>query len=157
MYLTVHGASGILIGSQVGNPWLAFLIGFISHFVLDIIPHDSKELKEWYDIGKTLNKFTIIVIIDILIMIILGIVLSVWYNLVFTPAIIWGITGTLLPDFIWGGRELFKIKNAMLDKYEQLHFWSHKIFYKKIYLPLKYTIPIQLGSLVLFIILYLLL
>ena len=90
-------------------------------------------------------------------MIILGIVLSVWYNLVFTPAIIWGITGTLLPDFIWGGRELFKIKNAMLDKYEQLHFWSHKIFYKKIYLPLKYTIPIQLGSLVLFIILYLLL
>ena len=64
MYLTVHGASGLFIGSQVGNPWLAFVLGVVSHFILDMIPHESKSIDEWYERGKGRGRFFLAGIID---------------------------------------------------------------------------------------------
>ncbi len=39
MMATVHTLAGILIGLKVGSWKLAFLIAFLSHFILDLIPH----------------------------------------------------------------------------------------------------------------------
>ena len=39
MILVTHAILGGAIGAATGNPFLAFFTGFISHFVLDAIPH----------------------------------------------------------------------------------------------------------------------
>jgi hypothetical protein len=46
MFLTVHSAAGIAIAQYTGNPLLAFSLGFISHFILDMIPHGDQELAD---------------------------------------------------------------------------------------------------------------
>ncbi len=39
MYASTHFATGAAIGKMVGSNWLAFLLGILSHIILDIIPH----------------------------------------------------------------------------------------------------------------------
>ncbi len=39
MYLTTHSQVGALIGAACGDPLVGFVAGFISHSVLDMIPH----------------------------------------------------------------------------------------------------------------------
>jgi len=39
MLVTNHVLSGAVIGAEVRNPWIAFPLGFASHFVLDAFPH----------------------------------------------------------------------------------------------------------------------
>jgi hypothetical protein len=39
MTATNHALTGALIGLSVSNPWLAVPAAFLSHFVLDAIPH----------------------------------------------------------------------------------------------------------------------
>ena len=39
MLVTNHVLSGAVIGAAVRSPWLAFPLGFASHFVLDTLPH----------------------------------------------------------------------------------------------------------------------
>ncbi|MCX6702284.1 MAG: hypothetical protein NTW60_00180, partial [Candidatus Wolfebacteria bacterium] len=46
MILTAHMLTGGAIGRLVPqNPLLAFILGFLSHFILDAIPHSEYELK----------------------------------------------------------------------------------------------------------------
>ena len=44
MYLTAHSSAGVLIAAKVVNPWLAFVLGFLSHYVLDMIPHGEENI-----------------------------------------------------------------------------------------------------------------
>ena len=39
MTATNHALTGALIGLSIGNPWLALPAAFVSHFVLDAVPH----------------------------------------------------------------------------------------------------------------------
>jgi hypothetical protein len=39
MRATNHVVTGAVIGAAVGNPWIALPAAFLSHFVLDAIPH----------------------------------------------------------------------------------------------------------------------
>ena len=43
MLLMAHTSMGILIASISNNPFIATPCAFLSHYVLDIIPHESKE------------------------------------------------------------------------------------------------------------------
>ncbi|MFH1889977.1 MAG: hypothetical protein ABIJ91_00145 [Candidatus Kuenenbacteria bacterium] len=155
MYLTVHASAGILIGSQVGNPWLAFILGVLSHFVLDAIPHDSIELHNWREKGNGIKKFLLEGVVDLLLLTLIILWLQS-YNLIdFEPSILFGVAGALVPDFIWVFAEFFNIKNLVFDKYKQFHDSMHKTFLKDYYIPLKYSIPIQVINLVIFLGLYL--
>lgn len=39
MLFGTHFIAGAAVGEAVGNPFLAFLLGFVLHFLLDSIPH----------------------------------------------------------------------------------------------------------------------
>ncbi|PIU68546.1 hypothetical protein COS81_03620 [candidate division WWE3 bacterium CG06_land_8_20_14_3_00_42_16] len=39
MFLTPHAVAGIVIAAKIQNPFLAIILAFFSHFVLDAIPH----------------------------------------------------------------------------------------------------------------------
>ena len=71
-----HALAGALIGLSIANPWLALPLAFLSHFVLDAIPHydppgqDSSERisskrfeKELY--GQAIVCFVIVLILVI--------------------------------------------------------------------------------------------
>ena len=47
MYITVHAAAGAAVGTLTGNPLLAFIGGFVSHLILDMIPHGDETIKKW--------------------------------------------------------------------------------------------------------------
>ena len=157
MYQIVHGSAGLLIGSQMGNPWLAFILGFISHFILDAIPHDAREIKRWQDKGPYMKKIALEAIVDLLLL--LSIILFLQQNnlLVLNWTIAAGIIGAILPDYLWGFGELFKIKSKWLEVYKKLHNGDHALLHKDIYISIKYSLPIQLFFVVLFIWLFLIL
>ncbi|MCP4726884.1 MAG: hypothetical protein GY863_17725 [bacterium] len=43
MYLTTHASAGLLIGMIIQEPAAAFAAGMVSHFALDMIPHEHKD------------------------------------------------------------------------------------------------------------------
>lgn len=47
MVLATHAIIGAAAGRLVSSPWLAFVIGFASHFFIDAIPHWDHSLKSF--------------------------------------------------------------------------------------------------------------
>jgi membrane protein DedA with SNARE-associated domain len=155
MYQIVHGTAGLLIGEQINQPWLAFILGVISHFVLDAIPHDIIEIRRWQDKGNFIKRTSLEAAVDLSLFLILLGFLWLKGNLALNYSVLAGVLGALLPDYIWGVGELFKIKNRWLEKYKQLHNGDHALFHKNIYIPLKYGLFIQLFFLFFFLSIYL--
>ena len=121
MYLTTHATIGLLIARVVPNPILAFIIGFISHYILDIIPHDiiikDQNVKKKILSGEINFKdrpefktFLVMGIIDLIILILFCFYLF-YFNLTLDPVTsFFAILGTILPDFLWTPYAFFKIK-----------------------------------------------
>lgn len=127
MLLTVHATAGAMIGQQVNNPVLAFILSFVSHFVLDMIPHGDQDWIDEYkgDQRSKVTKIITIVVVDIVILITLFV--SRFYFLgSFTPnlSIAMGIIGAILPDFLVGCHEL---SDRLFKKFYQFHFWVHDL------------------------------
>lgn len=62
MILLVHLLFGALIGQKISNPFLAIILAFLSHYLLDLIPHveysieNIKEEKKWRKVLPELLK-----------------------------------------------------------------------------------------------------
>lgn len=153
MYQIVHGMAGVAIGSRLDSPILAFILGIISHFVLDAIPHDSNEARDWENNGtdKFVKKVALEAIIDLWGLIMLILIMQEGFKIYLSYPMVAGLIGGILPDYIWGLTELFKIKNKYLEKFKVWHEKIHSLFFKSIYLPLKYTAVIQVLALILLI------
>jgi len=49
MFITVHAAAATVIGKNISSPIIAFLLGLLSHLILDLILHgDSKMGKRFW-------------------------------------------------------------------------------------------------------------
>lgn len=127
MLLTVHATAGALIGQQIKNPFLAFILAFASHFVLDMIPHGDQDWIDEYkgDQKTKVKKIFIIVVIDAVILFALLISRSYYLNS-FTPnlSIAAGVLGGILPDFLVGCHEL---SNKLFKNFYRLHFMVHDL------------------------------
>ena len=145
MYLTVHMVSGLLIGNQIGNPWLAFLMGVISHFVLDAIPHDIRELNEWQNRDNNKKKQAIEGYFDAFFILLLTIFLLSINKLSLGQTTVSALVGVFMPDLLWIMPWVFNYKNKWLEKYENFHLTVHKLIYKKIYITAWIAIPLQLA------------
>ena len=150
MFLTVHSAAGLLIAEQTNNIWLAFSLGFLSHFLLDMIPHgDNTLVKEKFKFSdneiRLLKRLTGT---DVLIM---GVMLLSLYLTGHLPDIwlaAWAVAGTILPDFLQGIYVLTKTK--LLEKYFSIH-WNLHYALKGLTVPLKTGLIIQLIFLTTFL------
>lgn len=126
MFLTIHAALGTLIGQHSTSALLAFILGVISHYLLDIIPHGDEALKE----GGRLKKFFALGTLD-------SIFLGVFVVLLFTqnhfihPSIIaWGIIGAIIPDITWGLEAVTKTK--LFKAFTEPNHFMHQIIKKRI-------------------------
>jgi len=130
MFLTVHASAGVLIGHYAKNIWLAFILGFISHFILDAIPHgDENLIIDKADITKKeIMKVLALASSDGLVMLsVLGLLyMSGQFEL--TPSIIAAVIGTILPDVFNGIYMVTKF--SWFEKFSHWHFQAHYIFKK---------------------------
>lgn len=146
MFLTVHATAGALIGQTSPNIWLAFILGLISHYALDAIPHGDETLggKDKTKIGKYGIIFIIkIASIDSVIMSILLACLYLKGYVDISWPILAGIAGSIIPDFLNGIYLLTKSK--LLEKSSLFHFDLHFL--------LKKTVSLKTGMLIQLIIL----
>ena len=121
MLLTVHASLAVLIGQHVKSSWLAFILGIISHFFLDAIPHGDKNIEK----NGHIRKLIALAILDT---ISLGTFLAILFTHVHFahPKIIaWAIIGSIIPDISWGLKYLTKTK--IFWPFPELNYWAHHI------------------------------
>lgn len=100
MFLTVHATFGALVATQTPGPGMALVGGFLSHFLLDFIPHGDEKVGQWILSHK--KKFILLAGADITITafltaVIATIALSRGDNVM---NILFGMFGAVLPDFL---------------------------------------------------------
>ncbi len=136
MYLFTHAATGLLIGTVINNPIGAFAGGVVSHFLLDIIPHDHKDdliLEYPKNLAKnntTVKRRIVLSLMDLFLVIL--VVIYGWYlssemeSLRILINILCAVAGSTVPDFVL--LFTFKYDNKFLRWYFEAHNKLHFIF-----------------------------
>ncbi|MFA5021727.1 MAG: hypothetical protein WC508_01430 [Patescibacteria group bacterium] len=129
MYLTIHAACGALIGNYINEPLVSLNLGLISHYFLDMLPHSDgnfptkghtpRSLRKMY-----LNKIVGLVYLDISLAIIVTAAILTNHAHFFTPAVVWGMIGAVLPDIIQA-LSFFRRKNRVFKKLNEFHNFLH--------------------------------
>ncbi|MCX6746411.1 MAG: hypothetical protein NTX00_05405 [Candidatus Parcubacteria bacterium] len=146
MLLSVHATVGAIIGENVNTPLLAFVLAFISHFVLDIIPHGDDVLIKAYRNDFKNKGVLYLIIFDIFSTALLLLLLFYFHKISLTQTVYWGIFGGILPDLMVAS---YEITNKFFKRTHKIHSWTHD--------RIHWTIPLKLGILVQLIIIYLML
>jgi len=98
MYLTAHTAVGILLSEASDEPEWIFVYGFLSHFVLDFLPHGDEDVAEWIKerprIGMIVGAVDVVFVAGILTL------LFAISSPERTTHRIAGVLGALLPDIV---------------------------------------------------------
>lgn len=122
MFLAVHASVGAIAGNTVSSPTVAFVLGFLSHFFMDMIPHGDENIYHGYKSGTKVKRALLYVAADAVLTVILIAVFFLRQDFFSPVAVSMGIVGGLLPDLIVGLYEVTK-----LDKRERKRFygWIH--------------------------------
>ena len=136
MTLTAHAITGAALASLVPDqPLVGFAVGFISHFVLDAIPHWDYKLSSKKEDGNNhmnddmvINKNFIKDILKISFDGILGLLFAyfifVFFILNFLPLLfLSGVIGAMMPDalqFVY-----MKWRHEPLISLQKFHLWIH--------------------------------
>ena len=140
MFLTVHSAAGLALAQYIKNPLLAFITGFISHYIFDIIPHgDTNAPKKYYNI----IYLTTIGIFDLAVTSSFFLLLMLFRNKLLTLAEICAIVGSLMPDGLQVLYFIFPRQKHLL-KIQKIHKFFHDLISKKLEFSLPVGIIFQL-------------
>src|SRR3990167_10207482 len=129
MYLTVHAAAGVLIGSYINSSPISFLVGFISHFFLDMLPHRDGNFPRHGHSAKSLsklyfNKIVSLIYFDVCLAIVVAGMLFTNNYYFLDQSIIWGMIGAILPD-VFQALSFFWKKNRFFKKFNEFHNFLH--------------------------------
>lgn len=150
MYLTVHTPFSLIIGKKIKNPFLAFTMAFIAHFILDAIPHDPA----WQ--GATQLNFFIIIAVDFLLLFFFLLIIRKYQkNILKSVSILSAIAGGIVPDILWGINIISPIKFDFIVQYQNFHHFVHLIFVDNIFIPWQLVVLVQGGTFILGLIYYL--
>lgn len=130
MFLTVHAAAGAVIGQYINEPALAFLVGFASHFILDIIPHGDESIARWSWFKTHMQRTAAATLIDFFCLVSIALIWIKYTDISQLSGLFYGLTGAMLPDALWGFNEL--TETPLLNWYSRLHSNLHRIFSVKI-------------------------
>ena len=130
MTLTTHTVIGAAIGSLIGNPLAGFILGMLSHFLVDMIPHGDIEL---YDLFRKRKKRALpvaYVSIDYTIALVFALFLFPGgATAEVRSAFAWGVAGSVLPDILVGLSDIFK--HQTLHAFRKFHFFFHDLFSRR--------------------------
>jgi len=126
MLITAHSLLGALIGKEVGYPPLAFLLGFISHFILDSIPHcDGPDDAAGRDENDPNTKAQY-ALAFLALLLSSAIAIYLFNTGMITTGMIWGVAGALLPDLI-DNVPMWKRKIRKLIVFKDFHTFHARI------------------------------
>ena len=110
MFLTVHTSVAALIGEQTNSITLAFVLGFLSHVVLDAVPHGDEEFETVEPYFAKIKNYVIIGLVDLIgVFSIIHVLLE--KELIFMSApLLAAVIGSMLPDLLWGAQTITKWK-----------------------------------------------
>ncbi|MCX6744444.1 MAG: hypothetical protein NTX82_02880 [Candidatus Parcubacteria bacterium] len=97
MFLTVHSAVGLTIANYIKNPLLAFFVGFILHYVFDIIPHGDTQIPKKY---HNIVYITLAGFLDLAVLTSFLLILMLGQAKFLTWTQIAAISGSVIPDLI---------------------------------------------------------
>ncbi|MFH1098475.1 MAG: hypothetical protein V1723_00910 [Candidatus Uhrbacteria bacterium] len=127
MFLTVHGTSGALIGAFTGEPISAFAIGLLSHGILDAIPHGDSGLFRRPDGTTNVSALVRVATMDAAVLLFVLTLATVVRGVAPNAAIIAGVSGAILPDFVNGLAVLYP-RSHFLGVCSQVHKFIHTRF-----------------------------
>lgn len=145
MNLLVHTTAGVIVAQYTRNPFLGFLYGFLSHLILDMIPHgDSLMYKKYKNKELSARKAAAKTILDSIASIVLAVVFFN-FNL---PSSDWvlsmAIVGAVIPDILIGLYELLEPRAPkILKTVHKWHFKNHDLIAKKFDLSMKHGLLLQ--------------
>lgn len=124
MYITVHATVGTVVGQQTGDPLLAFVAGFISHLLLDFIPHGDTENA---GVSYTRNKLILMGSIDLFVLGILTFwIINTQSLAFFTLPMLMGALGGVVPDAL-------QVPHYLSNrKYFKRYQFAHDLFHNAI-------------------------
>ncbi len=146
MLLSVHATIGAVIGERVHYSLFAFILAFLSHFILDIIPHGDKSLIRAYRNDFKNRAMLYLIIFDLFSTIILLGLMFYFHKITYSPSVMWGIIGGILPDIMVA---IHEITHKQFHRTHKAHDWVHE--------KLNWSLPLNLSLIYQMIILYLLL
>jgi ABC-type spermidine/putrescine transport system permease subunit II len=114
-----HAAVGATIAVKIPNPLIAIPLAFLSHFLLDFVPHWNPSLyTETKKLGQPSQKSNIIVLIDVALSLILGFFLAFrfWPNTQKMMVILLACSAAVAPDVIEGFYFYLGVKTKFLKK-----------------------------------------
>ena len=126
MILTPHIIVGAVIGAKIHNFWLIAILGLLSHFILDKIPHwdYTQAIKKFLATNKF--KYLIIFILKVFTDFVFGFIIAI---IIFLNSalpfnslqyILMGVLFSILPDVVLGTSFLFK-NSIIAQKYFVFH------------------------------------
>ncbi|MBI4437919.1 hypothetical protein HY631_03115 [Candidatus Uhrbacteria bacterium] len=144
MTLTTHATLGAVIGHATGNPALAFVFGFLSHFLIDMVPHGDTGLADNFRIHKRRRRQAVAyVMVDAVFALFFVLLIANTRDIYSLRTFSWGIVGGVLPDLLVGLYDL--TKSPMLRGFNRMHFYFHDFFVKrKGDVPLYYALLAQI-------------
>jgi len=140
----------MIIGQTVQKPIWSFVIGFVVHFIFDIIPHGDSGLYDKYKNGEMKKRALAIVTVDSVI----TILWVLWSVNAFTGdvrrSITAGIAGSVLPDLLVGLSEVFK-KRDSLQKFQKFHIRIHNLIVEKTRRDWPWALGLAFQAVVMFV------
>ncbi|MDP2631904.1 MAG: hypothetical protein Q8P30_04040 [Candidatus Uhrbacteria bacterium] len=129
MTITTHTAIGAAIGFSVGNPYLGFGLGLISHLLVDMIPHGDSLIAEEFRIHKKRKRAFRLGTTDALFALLLALFIFNLPHVTSTMTVSLAIAGSIFPDLIVGLHDATKSK--YLKRAVKVHWFFHDFFIKR--------------------------
>lgn len=145
MYLVVHSAIGAVLASEVTHdPVTGFFLGWLSHYVADLIPHGDEQAGEWARRKNEIRRYLLLAGIDGTI--VLALFLALTAHRGFSPLMLAAVGGSILPDVMWGLEKLFGKK--VFGPLQRFHFAIHNHFRVRLplWLGLLFQAALAVGS-----------
>lgn len=129
MTVSTHVTVGVAIGVTLQNPLIAFIAGFLSHIILDIIPHGDSKLAHKMLVEKKRTLPLIYGIMDYIIAIYLLLLFLNILEINNMRTFTFAIAGSILPDLIVVIHEASQKK--LFNGFNKIHFFFHDLVSKK--------------------------
>ncbi|MBU1916063.1 hypothetical protein KKC47_02965 [Patescibacteria group bacterium] len=135
MFITVHSAIGIAAVSALSlqNPVAALVVGWLLHYVCDVVPHGDEQLGVWCWSGaRPVRRLGLIFILDFCL-----ILLGLWglhFLTNLTGVILMAVLGSIIPDVLLGteivlGRRTFSCFSRFHNAVHRFTGITHPLFY----------------------------
>lgn len=129
MTVSTHVTVGAAIGVTLNNPLLGFIAGFLSHIVLDMIPHGDSKLAQKMLVEKKRTLPLIYGVLDYILAIYLLLFFLNILQINSMQAFTFAVAGSILPDLIVVIHEASQRK--LFNGFNKVHFFFHDMFSKK--------------------------